>query len=206
MFAWFRKLRLAWQIAIVTIIATFLTSLFFYSLPSIQSIIYGTKPEVYIFLLEYDYSQIQDLTNVKGLDMTFVPIKATKDLISPEILLRIPLSNSYLEEVSNKTIFVFYAQNRGNDISKNIILDIDFTPFAFSFEPLNPERINILQGGNEGSTRLKFSIGNLYPNESQGININSTTNKVKEFSGWSQEEGQILNLYHYKRKRVKGET
>ena len=103
-----------------------------------------------------------------------------------------------LSETKKRTIFAFYAQNRGNDISRNIILDIDFTPFTISWEPFNPGRISVRQGG-EGSTRIKISIEDLYPNETQGIFIIYTNAKrVREFSAWSSEEGSISNLFYYK--------
>ncbi|HDH91466.1 MAG TPA: hypothetical protein ENF38_00775 [Candidatus Aenigmarchaeota archaeon] len=193
------KVKSGWIIPLVTtILGAFLGATFTHYYPLLEKIITKTYPETYVFLLQYDYSKLNNLSNSKGLKITIIPIEAKKSLTNVEMMLRIPLPDANLSEIENKTIFAFYAQNRGSRISKNIILDIDFTPFTISWEPFNPERISIRQGGKEGSTRIKISIDDLYPNESQGIFIYTDAKKVRGFSAWSLEEGSISNLFYYK--------
>jgi phosphatidate phosphatase APP1 len=54
-----------------------------------------------------------------------------------------------------------------------------------------------MQGG-KGASYVKFSIEELYPNESQGVLIYVDDNKVREFSGWSEKEGDLTNVFYYR--------
>lgn len=198
-------MHMDYKIAIVITIVMIIVSVF------IAPIIYDNflkpkqeepKPEVYLFLTEFDYTplmHLESLENMEGLEITISPIEAPYSLENVWMLMNIPLQNANLELYENQTLFGFEIQNLGQGIATKAYAYIGFTPpnTILNIESSNVERLKIIQGGRD-SSYVKFLIEELYPNERQWAFIYLSDNKLRDFYGWSKEEGDIYNIFHYR--------
>lgn len=92
-------------------------------------------------------------------------------------------------------IYTLTAQNQGDGIARNVILDIDFTPNLISRITINNvNRMETIRGGENGS-RAVFEIKELTPGEVQDVEILVHGNLIKSFNSWSETDGEIKNIY-----------
>ena len=134
----------------------------------------------------------QNINGNIGAPITIKPILAPHDLIDMQtpIVFGLPLS-------ANQVLFTVAYQNIGVQIEEKIKIKISFGRFSIAKISIANERMQIIEGGLQGSSYVTFYISESLPNESQSAQIIISTDQFPEVSFWTNHMHESKEIFIY---------
>lgn len=152
--------------------------------------------QVLLFGQEHSYTigQLKEEAPIRS-KITISPVRFPEGV--PEVTdQEIPLKFFNWDFPEGTKLYTIVAQNKGDGIDNNIMIDIDFaTNPIVSLEIDNKDRVSIIRGGKIGASRAVFEIDELLPNELQSIEIIVEGTELGNLTAWSEKLLDIEKIY-----------
>ena len=190
-----------WKIAIVVILITIFVGIIWPNLcwPKIKEIFFVKHPNTIIYIGGYDHSYSEnEIKKIapKRTKITQKPIKFPEGIDSMDFK-DVPIIFQEWNYPENVKLFYIRVLNDGEAKDQDIVVDVNFPineTRILSFKIDNNENnVQIIQGGQKGSSRVKFNIRELMPSTSQSIEILTKGKELSEVKAWSGKEEQEIN-------------
>jgi len=124
----------------------------------------------------------------------FRPICAPRDLTDIDV----PIA--FRDDVPpDACLITMTCQNLGTGLDYNVKIDISFAacPAIRAVEIRHPQRLQLIDGGNTGSSFASFTIPALLPRETQVASIIADSRPQFDIRLWSQRSGHSPEVFVY---------
>ena len=130
--------------------------------------------------------------NMQFAPINIIPIKVNRTLYNPYI--PIQLSHNPLPPRTN-LLYLLY-QNQGNSIDEKIRINLNFQePAILSTKIDKTNRVQIIEGGDLGSSYITFYINEALPKEIQSIKLITKLGIIPEVTFWTKNQNNSDDIF-----------